>query len=240
MSKIKDALVLAGIIVGEIGVIFGINHLTNESTYDENGYNGYGYDKDGYDRDGYDKDGYDRDGYDRDGYDKDGYDRDGYDKKGFDKAGYNRDGYDKKGFDKEGYNKDGLDKSKNSKTYYKQRISEMEALIKKANKQIERQSFDYALQDLRKALEIGTKCLVSHNMWQVNPKCSLDENIIRCKRSMLFDKELIEELFDAKNHCNTELHDNEYEQGYKEANFVRAIAIKLKKYVSNNCFVGEK
>ena len=250
MSKLKNILILAGTAAGAIGTAFGIDYLIKKYTYDADGYNGHGYDKYGFDKDGYNKHGFDRynidrEGYDINGYNKDGYDRNGYNKLGFDNKGYDRNGYDIKGFDKEGYNRygfdeegysvDGFDKSKNNKTYYKQKVVDMKNYIDKASTQINKQSYDYALQDLRKALEIGTKCLIRHHMELNDDKLSLEELIKKCKINHLCDNVLIDELFDAKRYCNDEMHDNQIHVGFKETNFTRAIALKLKAYVCNDC-----
>lgn len=217
-------------------------YVYNNFRRDEDGYNKQGFDKDGYDRNGYNKKGFDCKGYDREGFDCDGYDREEYDKSGFNRFGLDREGYNKQGFDKEGYdrfgkdqqgyyksgyNSEGLDRSGKSFDFYNEELQKIDDILKKAHGQMKSGEFGYALHDIRIGLEKGVKCIIIHWKGDSCIKKELDGNITVCKRDTLLPRDFIEELYDAKNHCNPLQHDAEIQKDYGQVYFTYKVLEEL-------------
>lgn len=220
----------------------GGTYVYNNLLYNKDGYNKHGFDKDGYGRDGYDKDGFDRKGFDRDGFDCEGYDHEGFDKSGFnrfgvDREGYNRNGFDRDGYDrsgkdrlgyyKSGYNSEGLDRGGKSFDYYNEEIQKIEDILKKAHGQMKNGEFGYALHDIRIGLEKGVKCIITHWKGDSFIKEKLDDNITVCKSCALLPRDFIEELYDAKNHCNPLQHDTDVQKDYGQVHFTYKVLEEL-------------
>ena len=204
--------------------------------YDENGYNQSGFDKNGYDKEGYDERGYNQSGFDKNGYDREGYDESGYDQSGFDKNGLDEYGCDKTGYDKNGYNKYGFDKygydqRGNGRDYYTCEYDKILSFMKKAKNQMKQGEFGYASHDIRIGLEIGVKCVIAHFNRDYDLEQTLDKNISYCKYHELFDEDFIEQLYDAKNHCNPLQHDNDEEKNYGQLHFSYKTLERLSEYV---------
>lgn len=206
---------LVGIGVAVAGIVAGTIALAN-SKYDENGY---------------DKDGYDRNGYDRNGYDKNGYNRNGYNIDGYDKSGYNIFGYNRNGYDRNGYDKDGYDRSYNSRDFYLKEYNEINNLLDRAKKQMKNSEFSYALHDIRIGLEKGVKCVISHLCAEEFQKNTLDDNITYCKYNNLLERDFIERLYSAKNHCNSLQHDNDCTKSYNQVHFAYKVLEELSNIV---------
>ena len=209
--------------------------------YDENGYNQSGFDKNGYDKEGYDERGYNQSGFDKNGYDREGYDESGYDQSGFDKngldeygcdkTGYDKNGYNKYGFDKYGFDKAGYDQRGNGRDYYTCEYDKILSFMKKAKNQMKQGEFGYASHDIRIGLEIGVKCVIAHFNRDYDLEQTLDKNISYCKYHELFDEDFIEQLYDAKNHCNPLQHDNDEEKNYGQLHFSYKTLERLSEYV---------
>ena len=162
---------------------------------------------------------YDTEGYNRQGFDKDGYDREGYNKNGFDRFGYDKNGFDSDGFDQNGYDIMGVDRSEHTCMYYADKYKEIRECLNKAKTQMKREEFGYALHDIRIGLEKGVKCVIAHFKGDEYISDSLDENITFCKYNGLIEREFVEELYDAKNHCNELQHDSLVQKEYNQVYF---------------------
>lgn len=251
IGKIVIIIIGAALLIGAIaGIIKVRKSIYKKNHFDKDGFNLLGFDKDGFDRNGYNNKGYNRYGFDSSGYDKNGFnqygfDKDGYDRFGFNKKGYNRKGYDRtgydkygynqNGYDKNGYNKNGLDKSDFSIDYYRDVLFEMKKLHSKAYEQMRKCAYGYALHDIRIGLEKGVKCVISHLMGIPNMNSSLDDNITICKRYGLLDREFVEKLYDAKNHCNDAQHDNNIKKEYNQVYFSYKVLEELIEDVQALC-----
>lgn len=208
----------------------------NKHGYNKDGYNSYGYDSKGYDKNGYNKEGFDNKGYDKQGYNANGYDKNGYDKKGYDRYGYNINGYNcngfnRSGYDKKGYNARGKDIGGNSKLFYASKYKEIEQLLNKTKSQMNNQEFSYALHDIRVGLEIGIKCIIQHLSGEERSDQTLSSNITYCKEKGLLDKDFVEKLYSAKNHCNEAQHDSGKQKEYNQVYFSYKVLENLSKII---------
>ena len=228
---IKKALI--GLAVAVAGaLVAGGTYVYNNLLYDKDGYNKHGFDKDGYDRKGFDRDGFDCEGYDHEGFDKSGFnrfgvDREGYNRNGFDRDGYDRSGKDRQGYYKSGYNSEGLDRGGKSFDYYNEELQKIEDILKKAHGQMKNGEFGYALHDIRIGLEKGVKCIITHWKGDSFIKEKLDDNITVCKSCALLPRDFIEELYDAKNHCNPLQHDTDVQKDYGQVHFTYKVLEEL-------------
>jgi hypothetical protein len=220
MSK----LVIGGIALGTAALIGGIIAAVKSSSHDENGY----------DKNGYDKDGYDKDGYDKDGYDKFGYNKDGYNMIGYDEDGYNKDGYNENGYDKFGYDEFGLDCSNRNRADYSNEIQGCLEQLKKGKAQMKEHAYTYATIEIRKGMEKGISCIVSHK--DSESYCNtLHEYITYCRDHQLLDSEFCKKLYQAKNICNSEAHDNEEEITYNQLYFAYKVYEELIEKIKKIC-----
>lgn len=219
-----NGLVKAGLrLLGLAAAGLGLNELDKRLRYKADGFNRMGFDREGYDRDGYDKDGFDHQGFDRNGFDRNGYDAEGYDRSGFDIRRYDRngrdrygfdrngldaEGYDRNGYDSEGYSRNGEDRGGHDKSYYANRVTQMEENQRTAYEQLKAHNFRYALSDIRVGIEHGIKDVLSHKVGKGYENNKLDFNIGVCEKKKVMEQEFIEKLYSAKSHCNLLLHEN--------------------------------
>lgn len=244
--------------IGTAIITMGGTHIYKNHFYHKDGFNGKGYDREGYDREGFDKDGYDRQGFDRngfncdgfncDGFNADGVDRygfnhDGFDKEGFDKLGYNHEGYNRKGFNRNGYdrlgrdkdgyykngfNDEGLDRGGRNASFYQDKTKEIEKRLDKAHIQMKSNEYEYAAHEIRIGLEIGIMCVLLHCMGDSFEGNNLDKQITMCKDRNLLPRELIEDIYQAKKHCNPLQHYSNVEKDYGQMHFSYKILSELK------------
>ena len=231
----KEKLFFAVVATALASAAAGGTYLYKQHHYGEDGYNGFGFDREGYDRKGFDKDGFDKDGYDTEGFHRDTQrDKDGYDRRGY-RDGFDRDGKDIDGFYRNGYNSNVVDRSDNSVEFYRGRSSEMHGKLQRAEARMKEQELDYALHDIRIGLEIGVKCIILHLVDESCVTDVLDDNITVCKRKELLPRELIENLYDAKNHCNDEQHDTGVFKTYGQVYFSFKVLEELYGEVERIC-----
>ena len=238
---VTPVVAVAGVLITATSIV-----IKKKFGYDKDGYNSSGFDKNGYDREGYDENGYNQSGFDKNGYDKEGYDERGYNQSGFDKNGYDREGYDESGYDQSGFDKNGLDEygcdktgydkagydqRGNGRDYYTCEYDKILSFMKKAKNQMKQGEFGYASHDIRIGLEIGVKCVIAHFNRDYDLEQTLDKNISYCKYHELFDEDFIEQLYDAKNHCNPLQHDNDEEKNYGQLHFSYKTLERLSEYV---------
>ncbi len=116
-------------------------------------------------------------------------------------------GIKKFGFDAYGYNKFGVDVSGSNRTFYSERLNEMLALSNKAEEQMKKREFDYALHDVRKAAEIGLKCLIAH--WTgTDSDLMIFDSLKICEERCLLDSNTLNKMHHLRRHCNDAQHDN--------------------------------
>lgn len=205
MSK----LIIGGIALGAAALIGGIIAAVSGSSYDE-------------------------DGFDSDGYDRDGYDKDGYNRMGYNRMGYNRDGYNIVGYDKFGYNKLGFDCSNHNRAYYSNEVQGCLEQLKKGKSQMKEHAYTYAAIEIRKGMEKGVSCIVSHKGSE--SYCNtLHECITYCQDRQLLDSEFCQKLYQAKKICNSGAHNNEEEITYNQLYFAYKIYEELIEKIKKIC-----
>lgn len=159
----------------------------------------------------YDKYHYGDDGFNSLGFDKDGYNREGYNKDGFNRNGYNKNGYNNNGYDKDGYDHRGLDRASCTRSDYLEKSDEISQRLKEAHSFMKKNDFESACFKIRKGLETGIKCIIWHDSGKEYVKSTLHKNILLCKKEYIINDDFYYELINAKNICNTMIHDNEEE-----------------------------
>ena len=233
----KAGIIAVGLIGGgAVLVAKKISDNINKNKYDENGYNGRGYDRNGYDKDGYNERGYSQYGYDKDGYDEQGYDCMGYNRLGYNRLGYNRIGYNEQGYDRSGYNRFGYDIegynkggfNRDGKTFNDlvKIIEEADEHLKKANKELDGNRFNYSLMECRQGVEMLVKELVSHYFGRSYCYENLCSSINVCENKGLITSEESTKLHQARRHCNDAVHGNE-EKTYNQVFFVCKVLEEL-------------
>lgn len=183
MSTKKTILGIAaaGVLAAGTAVAAGVSVFRKNFSYDMDGFNAKGFDKEGYDREGYNKDGYNREGYDREGLTAEGYDKDGYNKLGRDKSGFTREGY-------------------------TQKIYVIEKYIAQAKARAKDGDYETAFLSVRKGLEQGVRCVLSHKLKESYSRETLFNDIEICKTYQLLDENFISRLHLARMNCNEAIH----------------------------------
>ncbi len=176
-----------GLAIGA-GIVWGINKLIGLS--EQNG-------KPEFDADGYNAEGFDVFGFNRDGYDHEGYGRDGF----------NADGYDRNGYDKNGYDTAGNDRAGNSREHYAETVEELKAKFVEAGRYMEDSEYAKAASLIRSGLESGIKCVLEHYGVKEWRDRSFSEAVRLCDHFKYINDELLESVSDARDHCNSILHD---------------------------------
>lgn len=228
----KAGIIAVGLIGGgAVLVAKKISDNINKNKYDENGYNGRGYDRNGYDKDGYNERGYSQYGYDKDGYDEQGYDCMGYNRLGYNRIGYNEQGYDRSGYNRfgydiEGYNKRGFNRDGKTFNDLVKIIEEADEHLKKANKELDGNRFNYSLMECRQGVEMLVKELVSHYFGRSYCYENLCSSINVCENKGLITSEESTKLHQARRHCNDAVHGNE-EKTYNQVFFVCKVLEEL-------------
>jgi hypothetical protein len=210
-------------------------HGYDKEGYDQEGYNEFGFNKQGYNRRGYNRQGFNKHGYDIEGYDKSGYDKDGFNRHGRNCEGYDRQGKDSSGYFRNGYNSNGEDRGGKTFSFYENECQEIQKFLDKAYGQMNKKEFAYALHDIRICLEKEIKCVIYHRKGRDYVKSTLDDNITFCKNENILEREFIEKLYDAKNHCNALQHDTEISKEYNQVYFTYKVCEEFLEIVKNTC-----
>lgn len=90
--------------------------------------------------------------------------------------------------------------------YYINEVIRIKEHISRAEKQMSLNEYSYALNDIRKGIEIGTKCIITFYYGENYIKESLNENLKLCKPYV--NNDLYNKLHSAKNNCSKNQHDS--------------------------------
>lgn len=151
-------------------------------------------------------------------------DRDGFDRSGKDWLGYYRNGYNDEGIDRGGFDRE----------YYLHKAETIQTLLDEAHRQMKQNEFEYALLNIRKGLERGIRCVITHWAGKIyNDDDNLIELIFICSKRCLFEDDYIDQLHHARKHCNDALHDTETEKEYRQVYFAYKVLEDLMLIVKN-------
>lgn len=157
---------------------------------------------------------------------KNKYDENGYNGRGYDRSGYNRFGYDIEGYNKRGFNQDGRDRDGKTFNDLVKIIEEADEHLKKANKELDGNRFNYSLMECRQGVEMLVKELVSHYFGKSYCYENLCSSINVCENKGLITSEESTKLHQARIHCNDAVHGNE-EKTYNQVFFVCKVLEEL-------------
>lgn len=222
-----------------VGMLTAIGiHAYNHFIYDKYGYNKQGIDKANYNHRCSGKDEFDRNRYDFEVYCKSGIDKplvnqECLSSQKYDEKGYDRSGIDRQGYYKSGYNSEGIDRGEKSFVFYIDEVSKINDILKKAYIQMKNDEYEEALNDIRIGFEKGVRCIIVHWKGSSYIKEDLGENISVCKRYDLLPQYFIDEVYDAKNHCDSIQHDEIVQIEYGHVHFTYKVLEELNEKIKS-------